>query len=54
MTERLVSLGQADDDGSADPMCILRRRGREVGRTTTIYGNLDPVWGSKGKEGEVR
>ena len=45
---------QADDTGGADPMCVLRRRGREVGRTTTIYGSLEPVWGSKSREGEVR
>lgn len=25
-----------------------------MGRTTTIYGSLEPVWGSKSKEGEVR
>lgn len=25
-----------------------------MGRTTTIYGSLEPVWGTKTKEGEVR
>lgn len=25
-----------------------------MGRTTTIYGSLEPVWGTKIREGEVR
>ncbi|CAM9193761.1 unnamed protein product [Scytosiphon promiscuus] len=49
---RATGLAQADDTGGADPMCVLGRRGREVGRTTTIYGSLEPVWGTKSKEGE--
>eukprot|EP00752_Nemacystus_decipiens_P007665 g6853.t1 len=49
---RATGLAQADDNGSADAMCVLRRRGREVGRTTTIYGSLEPVWGTKIREGE--
>ncbi|CAM9127974.1 unnamed protein product, partial [Hapterophycus canaliculatus] len=49
---RAAGLAQADETGAADPMCVLRRRGREVGRTTTIYGSLEPVWGTKSKEGE--
>lgn len=51
-----VATSQADAAGGADPMCIVRRRGHEVGRTTTIYGSLDPVWGggNKDMEGEVR
>lgn len=45
---------QADDTGSSDPMCIVRRKGREVARTTTVYACLDPVWGGADEEGEVR
>lgn len=25
-----------------------------MGRTTTIYGSLEPVWGTRSREGEVR
>lgn len=36
-------------------MCILLKRGGEVGRTTTVYGSLNPVWGrNASQQGEVR